>query len=128
MYTECSMKLYSISQDQMFPDCLPLPEVLCSILIPRFQSSGLVVILQMLLLLLFPVNRYTVGDPAALCVNVKSAVVSPSAVGVYVTSNTWLPPGSIVTGNTFGENVYCTFDEVIFDITRSDVPGLFTVA
>ena len=53
-----------------------------------------------------PCNEYTVGDPAALCVNVKSAVVSPSAVGVYVTSNTWLLPGSIVTGNIFGENVY----------------------
>ena len=46
-----------------------------------------------------PCNEYTVGDPAALCVNVKSAVVSPSAVGVYVTSNTWFPPGSIVIGN-----------------------------
>ncbi len=35
-----------------------------------------------------PCNEYTVGDPVALCVNVKSAALSPSVVGVYVTSNT----------------------------------------
>ncbi len=75
-----------------------------------------------------PCNEYTVGDPAALCVNVKSAALSPSVVGVYVTSNTWFPPGSIVIGNPFGANVNCVFDEVIFDITRFDVPGLLTVA
>ena len=122
------MKLYLILQDSMFPDCLPLPEVLCSILIPHFQSSDLVVTIANVGSTPVPCNEYTVGDPAALCVNVRSAVVSPSAVGVYVTSNTWLPPGSIVTGNAFGENVNCVFDEVIFDITRSDVPGLLTVA
>ena len=105
MYTVCLMKLYSILQDQMFLCCLPLPEVLCSILIPHFQSSGLAGVIANVASTPVPCNEYTVGDPAALCVNVKSAVVSPSAVGVYVTSNTWLPPGSIVTGNMFGENV-----------------------
>ena len=60
--------------------------------------------------------------------NVKSAVVSPSAVGVYVTSNTWFPPGNIIIGNMPGVNVYCVFDELIFVITRFDVPGLLTVA
>ncbi len=49
------------------------------------------------------------------------------AVGVYVISNTWFPPGSIVTGNVFGVKVNCPSDDTIFDITRSLVPGLFTV-
>ena len=49
------------------------------------------------------------------------------AVGVNVISNTWLPPGSIVTGNVFGVKVNCPSDDTIFDITRSLVPGLFTV-
>ena len=55
-------------------------------------------------------------------------MLSPSDVGVYVTSNTWLPPGGIVTGNTFGENVYCASDDVMPEITRADVSVLFTVA
>ena len=74
-----------------------------------------------------PCIEYTVGDPVALCVNVRSAVLSPSVVGVYVTSNTWLPPGSIVTGNTFGVNVYCRFDDVIPNITKAVVSGLLIV-
>ncbi len=74
-----------------------------------------------------PCTEYTVGDPAALCVIVKLPVVSPVAVGVNVTSNTWLPPGIIVTGNVFGVNVNCPSDDTMFDITRSLVPGLLTV-
>ena len=34
-----------------------------------------------------PCTEYTVGEPLALCVNVNSAVTSPVAAGVYVTSN-----------------------------------------
>jgi hypothetical protein len=75
-----------------------------------------------------PCNGYTVGDPVALCVNVKLPVISPVPVGVNVISNTWFPPATIVIGNVFGVNVNCPFDDVMFDITRSDVPGLLTVA
>jgi hypothetical protein len=71
---------------------------------------------------------YTVGDPLALCVKVNVPLTIPTAVGVNVTSNTWLPPGIIVTGNVFGANVNCTSDDVMFDITKSNVSVLFTVA
>ena len=68
-----------------------------------------------------PCTEYIVGEPGALWVNVKSAVVRPVDVGAYVISNIWFPPGIIVIGNVFGVNVNCKFDEPIFDITRSEV-------
>jgi hypothetical protein len=52
-----------------------------------------------------PSTEYTVGEPVALCVNVISAVVRPTTVGVYVISNIWLAPGVIVIGNVFGVKV-----------------------
>jgi hypothetical protein len=75
-----------------------------------------------------PCTEYTVGDPLALWVNVILPAVTPVAVGVYVISNIWLAPGSIVIGNVFGVKVNCPSDDVMSDITRSLVPGLSTVA
>jgi hypothetical protein len=75
-----------------------------------------------------PCTEYVVGEPEALCVIVKSAVFSPVDAGANVTSSNWLPPAIIVSGNVFGVNVNCPSDDVMFDITRSDVPELLTVA
>jgi len=75
-----------------------------------------------------PCTEYTVGEPDALWVNVKSPVVRPIIVGAYVISNIWLPPGIIVIGNAVGVNVNCPSSDDMLDITRSEVPGLFTVA
>ena len=75
-----------------------------------------------------PCTEYTVGEPAALCVNVKLPVLSPADVGVNVTLNTWLPPSAIVTGKLFGANVNCPSDDTMLVITRSDVPVFVTVA
>ncbi|MDZ7624251.1 MAG: hypothetical protein U5J96_07395 [Ignavibacteriaceae bacterium] len=76
----------------------------------------------------FPCNEYIVGDPDALCVNSKLPVISPVDVGANVTSINWFPPAAIVSGNVFGVNVNCPSDDVMFVITRSDVPVLLTVA
>ncbi len=116
--------LYLILQDQMFLSCLLLPEVFHLILIatfPKFRFGGVIPNVGATPV---PCTEYTVGDPAALCVIVKLSVFVPTAVGVNVTSNTWFPPAAIVTGNTFGVNVNCPSDDVIFDITRLDVPGV----
>ncbi|MDZ7624253.1 MAG: hypothetical protein U5J96_07405 [Ignavibacteriaceae bacterium] len=75
-----------------------------------------------------PCNEYVVGDPDALCVNSKLPVISPVDVGANVTSINWFPPAAIVSGNVFGVNVNCPSDDVMFVITRSDVPVLLTVA
>ncbi|MDZ7624254.1 MAG: hypothetical protein U5J96_07410 [Ignavibacteriaceae bacterium] len=60
--------------------------------------------------------------------NSKLPVISPVDVGANVTSINWFPPAAIVSGNVFGVNVNCPSDDVMFVITRSDVPVLLTVA
>ena len=92
---------------------------------PKFKLAG---VIENAGAVPVPCTEYTVGEPAALCVNVKLALIRPAASGANVTSNTWLPPGVIVTGKVFGVNVNCPSDDVIPDIIRSTVPVLLTVA
>ena len=65
-----------------------------------------------------PCNEYTVGDPVALCVICQICCLPVLVMLVYTLHQLpGLPPEPIVTGNVFGENVYCVSDELMFVIT-----------